>query len=139
MTKEEQKQCEETYLQKALGLLGHRLKVFDVKWYGGHPVAQVVYWDYKVSIITRAELQQLMPEVEFATVKREFSDAAFCHQLFLIMVNVAPSVTIDGTTATIQEHCERLLYDTDLSTESLRYDENEKEYNVVPIFRWDEQ
>ena len=139
MTKEEQKQREEAYLQKALGLLGHRLKVFDVKWYGGHPVAQVVYWDYKVSIITRAELQQLMPEVEFATVKREFSDAAFFHQLFLIMVNVAPSVTIDGTTATIQEHCERLLYDTDLSTESLRYDENEKEYNVVPIFRWDEQ
>ena len=45
MTKEEQQQCEETYLQKALGLLGHRLKVFDVKWYGGHPVAQVVYWD----------------------------------------------------------------------------------------------
>ena len=73
MTKEEQQQCEETYLQKALGLLGHRLKVFDVKWYGGHPVAQVVYWDYKVSIITRAELQQLMPEVEFACGSKSHS------------------------------------------------------------------
>lgn len=139
MTKEEQKQCEETYLQKALGLLGHRLKVFDVKWYGGHPVAQVVYWDYKVSIITRAELQQLMPEVEFATVKREFSVAAFCQQLFVIMVDKCPSVSIDGATATLQEHCERMLYDTDLAREHLRYDEKEMEINVTPIFKWDEQ
>ena len=137
MTGEEQKEKEREFKQLAVGLLGHCLKVFECKWYGGHPVAHVVYWDYKVSIITRAELQQLMPGVEFATIKREFSTAAMMEQLWDVLVNNDPTVIIKGQQEPLQELCERLLYNRDLSLENLRYSEDEKKTEICLMCQWD--
>ena len=81
MTQQEKDEKVREYKEKAIALLGHHMQVFECRWYGGHPVVQIAYNDYKVSIITRAELQQLMPEVEFASVIREFSTAAMLSEL----------------------------------------------------------
>ena len=81
MTQQEKDEKAQQYKEKAIALLGHHMQVFECRWYGGHPVVQIAYYDYKVSIITRAELQQLMPEVEFASVIREFSTAAMLSEL----------------------------------------------------------
>lgn len=137
MTQQEQKDRERQFEQLAVGLLGHRLKVFECKWYGGHPVVQVVYWDYKVSIITRAELQQLMPEVEFATVKREFSTAAMMEQLWEVAVEEKHRIAIDGREETLVELCERLLYNRDLTLGELRYSKKEMEEKPCLMCQWE--
>ena len=76
MTTKEQNEKIVNYLHKAHRLLGFRLEEFECEFQGDRPVIELAYFDYKPSGITRAELQQLMPEAELARVKRRISDTA---------------------------------------------------------------
>lgn len=55
---------------------GHHLEGLDVNQDGGEVQIQVVYCDYKHIDTVRRELAQMMPEVEFVKIKRNFTYAA---------------------------------------------------------------
>ena len=52
------------------------LRGMEVKEEGGQVQAQVIYSDYKHIDTVRRELAQMMPEVEFTKLRRDFSDSA---------------------------------------------------------------
>lgn len=136
MTQQEKDEKAQQYKEKAIALLGHHMQVFECRWYGGHPVVQIAYYDYKVSIITRAELQQLMPEVEFASVIREFSTAAMLSELEEIMYDDDITINYQGENVKVYELCERLLYNADLSSRPIRYHQEEKECRLQSMAEW---
>lgn len=43
---------------------------------GGRVLVQIVYYDFKHISSVRSELAQMMPEVEFTKIKRDFTDNA---------------------------------------------------------------
>lgn len=55
---------------------GKFLYGLDVEEKGGHVQAQVIYYDFKHIDTVRRELAQMMPEVEFTKLKRDFTDTA---------------------------------------------------------------
>lgn len=55
---------------------GHHLEGLDVNEDGGEVQIQVVYCDFKHIDTVRRELAQMMPEVEFVKIKRNFTYAA---------------------------------------------------------------
>lgn len=55
---------------------GHHLEGLDVNQDGGETQIQVVYCDFKHIDTVRRELAQMMPEVEFVKIKRNFTYAA---------------------------------------------------------------
>ena len=128
------------YFETTRKLLGFHLEDFDCEWQGDHPVVEVSYMDYKVSIITRAELQQLMPEVELACVKRRISTTAQLHQLIEILYGgkyfngdeafVRKADT--GEEVTLNEWAVSMLFNEDLSKEPLPYDDMERRDKFNP-------
>ena len=55
---------------------GRFLYGLDVTHEGGQVQAQVVYFDFKHIDTVRRELAQIMPEVEFTKLKRDFTEVA---------------------------------------------------------------
>jgi hypothetical protein len=55
---------------------GKYLYGLDVRQDGGQVQAQVIYFDFKHIDTVRRELVQMMPEVEFTKLKRDFTAAA---------------------------------------------------------------
>ncbi|MBR6140152.1 MAG: hypothetical protein IKQ37_00075 [Bacteroidaceae bacterium] len=64
------------YKQMLKDYFGKFLYGLDVKNKGGHVQAQVVYFDFKHIDTVRKELAQMMPEVEFIRLKRDFTTTA---------------------------------------------------------------
>ncbi len=131
--KQEVKQAKiEEYTKKVNELLGSNLLECTCEYFGDHPVMEITYQDYKVSIITRAELQQLMPEVEFAKVKREISASAQLNLLFEVLESEylngdkAFVRKTNGDEITLSDWAVSLLFDKDLSNANICYIENEK-------------
>ena len=151
MNKKEKEQKLQEYEEKVRGLLGHLLYGYKCEFMGDHPVMQVVYFDYKVSIIVRAELQRLLPEVELATVKRLLSRAALLSAIEPLLDCDYGFDHEDGEAFMVHKEWDdndneiesarretpllewaiSKLYDVDLSDKVLRYSEDEK--NERPI------
>ena len=55
---------------------GKFLYGLDVRQDGGQVQAQIIYFDFKHIDTVRRELAQMMPEVEFTKLKRDFTTAA---------------------------------------------------------------
>ena len=55
---------------------GKFLYGLDVRQDGGQVQAQIIYFDFKHIDTVRRELAQMMPEVEFTKLRREFTTAA---------------------------------------------------------------
>ena len=64
------------YKQMLKEYFGKFLYGLDVENKGGHVQAQVVYFDFKHIDTVRKELAQMMPEVEFTKLKRDYTDTA---------------------------------------------------------------
>ena len=71
-----QQSQERDYKKMLQEYFGFHLFGLDVEKTGGGVRIQLVYQDFKHIDTVRRELAQLMPEVEFAKVKREFSESA---------------------------------------------------------------
>jgi len=156
MNKKEKEQKLQEYEEKVRGLLGHLLYGYKCEFMGDHPVMQVVYFDYKVSIIVRAELQRLLPEVELATVKRLLSRAALlsaieplldCDYAFdhddgePLMVKKEwddddNEIESERRETPLLEWAISKLYDVDLSDKVLRYTEAEQDERALGTL-WD--
>lgn len=120
------------YFTKVKLLLGHRLHGYECTFYGDKPVMQIEYMDYKTSAQFRKELQKLMPEVEFATVKRFISDSARLSEIYEYawcgkddQGNKILVKTTDGDYITLSDWSEARLYDQDLSNREINYNELE--------------
>ena len=156
MNKKEKEQKLQEYEEKVRGLLGHLLYGYKCEFMGDHPVMQVVYFDYKVSIIVRAELQRLLPDVELATVKRLLSRAALlsaieplldCDYAFdhddgePLMVKKEwddddNEIESERRETPLLEWAISKLYDVDLSDKVLRYTEAEQDERALGTL-WD--
>ena len=55
---------------------GKYLYGLDVEEKGGRVQAQVIYFDFKHIDVVRKELAQMMPEVEFIKLKRDYTETA---------------------------------------------------------------
>ena len=64
------------YRQMLKQYFGRYLYGLDVEEKGGLVQAQVIYFDFKHIDTVRRELAQMMPEVEFTKLKRDFTLAA---------------------------------------------------------------
>ena len=64
------------YKQMLKDYFGKFLYGLEVENKGGHVQAQVVYFDFKHIDTVRKELAQMMPEVEFTKLKRDYTDTA---------------------------------------------------------------
>lgn len=64
------------YKQMLKDYFGRFLYGLEVTRDGGQVQAQVVYFDFKHIETVRRELAQMMPEVEFVKLKRDFTEAA---------------------------------------------------------------
>lgn len=137
LTEEEKQEKIQHYKEVAKGLLGHRLCAFNAYYQGTRPQVMLVYWDYKPRLVTQAELQELMPEVEFVMVKREFSPAARLSVFEDIMLKSEYKIEKEG-----QEPMPLLLFaDTmlgrrDLSEKELRYNDTELDDGVAAVDEW---
>ena len=72
------------YKQMLKDYFGKFLYGLDVKEVGGTVQAQVIYYDFKHIDTVRRELAQMMPEVEFTKLKRDYTITAIgwmFHQL----------------------------------------------------------
>ena len=67
---------ERDYKKMLKDYFGRFLYGLDVTREGGQVQAQVVYFDFKHIDTVRRELAQMMPEVEFTKLKRDFTEAA---------------------------------------------------------------
>ena len=61
------------YKQMLKDYFGKYLYGLDVENKGGHVQAKVVYFDFKHIDTVRRDLAQMMPEVEFTKLKRDFT------------------------------------------------------------------
>lgn len=64
------------YEQMLKDYFGKFLYGLDVTQDGGQVQAQIIYFDFKHIDTVRRELTQMMPEVEFIKLKRDFTTAA---------------------------------------------------------------
>ncbi len=64
---------------------GFHLTGLEVKEEGGQTQAQVVYNDFKHIDTVRRELAQMMPEVEFTKLRRDYTDSAVLWMLERMM------------------------------------------------------
>ena len=64
------------YKQMLKQYFGKFLYGLDVEEKGGHVQAQVIYYDFKHIDTVRRELAQMMPEVEFTKLKRDYTMTA---------------------------------------------------------------
>ena len=151
MNKKEREQKLQEYEEKVRGLLGHLLYGYKCEFMGDHPVMQVVYFDYKVSIIVRAELQRLLPEVELATVKRLLSRAALLSAIEPLLDCEYAYEHEDGEAFMVHKEWDddeneiesarqetplvewaiSKLYDVDLSEKELRYTDDEMDERAI--------
>lgn len=137
LTLEEMREKAHHYEELAKGLLGHRLCAFNWDFIGDRPQVMLVYWDYKPRLITQAELQELMPEVEFVMVKREFSRAALLSVFEEIMRNQEYHIIRDGEKPMpLHWFAQQQLGRRDLSEKELRYNDSEKDPNVGDVGDW---
>lgn len=156
MNKKEKEQKLQEYEEKVRGLLGHLLYGYKCEFMGDHPVMQVVYFDYKVSIIVRAELQRLLPDVELATVKRLLSRAALLSAIEPLLDYDYAFDYDDGEPLMVKKEWDdddneieserretpllewaiSKLYDVDLSDKVLRYTEAEQAERALGTL-WD--
>ena len=66
------------YKQMLKDYFGFHLQGLDIDEYGGQILLQVVYTDFKHIDTVRRELAQMMPEVEFTKLRRDYTQPA-CH------------------------------------------------------------
>ena len=64
------------YKKRIKDYFGFHLKGLDINENGGELQVQLVYLDFKHIDTVRRELAQMMPEVEFTKIKREFTMSA---------------------------------------------------------------
>ena len=64
------------YWERLKAYFGHHIEGLDVTTYAGEVQAQVVYCDFKHIDTVRRELHQMMPEVNFTKLKRNFTSPA---------------------------------------------------------------
>lgn len=69
------------YKQMLKDYFGKFLYGLEVENKGGHVQAQVVYFDFKHIDTVRKELAQMMPEVEFTHLKRDYTETAMAWML----------------------------------------------------------
>lgn len=148
MNKKEKEQKLQEYEEKVRELLGNHLWGYRCEFMGDHPVMHVVYYDYKVSIITRAEIQRLCPEVELVRVERLLSKAALLYAIEPLLDDNNIDTEIDGEPLMVKrefdpadgyeteisreetligEWAKNKLFDVDLSDVDLRYLDDECE------------
>ncbi len=120
--KQEEKQVKvKEYTKKTKHLLGTNLLECNCKFYGDNPVMEITYQDYKTSKQTREELEQLIPGVELAKVKRVISAKAILDLLFEVLESEylngdkAFVRTTNGDEITLSDWGESILFDKDLS------------------------
>ena len=73
------------YKQLLKDYFGKFLYGLEVTETGGRPQVQLVYFDFKHIDTVRRELAQMMPEVEFTKLRREYTDSAIKWALNKIM------------------------------------------------------
>lgn len=64
------------YRQMLKDYFGKYLYGLEIKEDGGHTCVYLVYFDFKHISTVRRELAQMMPEVEFVKLKRDFTNSA---------------------------------------------------------------
>ena len=69
---------------------GFHLYGLEVKTEGGQVQAQVIYEDFKHIDTVRRELAQMMPEVEFTKLRRDYTDSAILWALRRMMYQACP-------------------------------------------------
>jgi len=135
MNKKEKEQKLHEYEEKVRGLLGHLLYGYKCEFMGDHPVMQVVYFDYKVSIIVRAALLSAIEPLldcdyafdhddgEPLMVKKEWDDDD-------------NEIESERRETPLLEWAISKLYDVDLSDKVLRYTEAEQDECAIGTL-WD--
>ena len=110
---------------------GRDLYGLDVENKGGHVQAQVVYFDYKHIDTVRRELAQIMPEVEFIKLKRDYTSTAqewMMSQLISPDYNHAPVIYVQrGNTlvkTTFEDIANSELCQLELEEGDIAYGEN---------------
>ena len=94
------------YARMLKDYFGFHLYGMEVKENGGQMQAQVIYKDYKHIDTVRRELAQMMPEVEFTKLRREFSESAELWALEKLMwedgAHPAPVIYVQRGTTLVQ-------------------------------------
>lgn len=85
------------YEQKLKQVLGKNLNGFEIEGARTkHPKIHVAYTDYKPVPIVRAELQMVMPEVDFTEVDRQFTNGAYAFYFLEYLLFAKFSKILDG-------------------------------------------
>lgn len=66
----------ENYYKRLKKYFGFHLNGLEVREDGGEVQVQIVYLDFKHIDVVRKELAQMMPEVEFTKIRRDFTMSA---------------------------------------------------------------
>ena len=66
----------ESYYKRLKEYFGFHLNGLEVREDGGEVQVQIVYFDFKHIDVVRKELAQMMPEVEFTKIRRDFTISA---------------------------------------------------------------
>ena len=74
------------YKQMLKDYFGKFLYGLEVTETGGRPQVQLVYFDFKHIDTVRRELAQMMPEVEFTKLKRDFTNTAMVWVLSRMLI-----------------------------------------------------
>ena len=118
------------YASRIQSFLGNSLERLDIECADtGHPIIKLMYVDFKPAPVVRAELQMMMPEVEFAEISREYSQRAYlfyfadtylCNAFKISSTQVPPTPLLDYLTSG--------LYNLDLSRFEITYNVIDKKY-----------
>ena len=73
------------YGQMLKDYFGYHLQGMEVREEGGQMQAQIIYTDFRHIDTVRRELAQMMPEVEFTKLRREYTDSAIKWALNKVM------------------------------------------------------
>ena len=87
------------------------------------PVVHLMYVDFQPAPIVRTHLQMMMPEVEFAEISREFSQAAYAFYFIESYLNNSFAISASNLKPTpIMDYITSGLYNTDLSQFDITFD-----------------
>ena len=78
------------YAETLREYFGFHLTGLDVNEDGGETQVQLVYCDYKHIDTVRRELAQMLPEVEFVKIRRDFTESAMLYALKKMMGRFDP-------------------------------------------------
>lgn len=88
-----------------------------------HPVVHLMYVDFQPAPVVRTQLQMMMPEVEFAEISREFSQAAYAYYFMEAYLGNTFYISTSNLKPTpIMDYITSGLFNTDLSQLDITFD-----------------